>query len=50
MELVMTKDKDCKHSVRYADGEGHNIYLKNAEVDELGNPKSIEVQIQAKKD
>lgn len=45
MELVLTKDKDCKNSVRFADGDGHNIYLKKAEVKDLGNPDTITVAV-----
>ena len=43
----MVRDKPTKRTVRYADGNGHNIYLKNEEVAELGSPKAVKVTVEA---
>jgi hypothetical protein len=48
MELVLTQNKETKNGViRFADADGHNIYLKPSEVNALGSPKSIKVSISA---
>lgn len=42
----MVREKSTKNTVRYGDGNGHNIYLSNEEVAELGNPKAIKNTIE----
>lgn len=32
---------------RYADGEGHNLYLEGPEVEKLGEPKTVKVTVEA---
>jgi len=50
MKLTLKKDKVTKNKVvRYADGDGHNIYLQPEEVGKLGNAETIVVTIEAGK-
>ena len=44
--MVMTRDKATKNTIRYGDGNGHNIYLSNAEVAELGDPEALTVTVE----
>jgi hypothetical protein len=46
MVFVLKQDKDTKHTTRYADGSGHNIYLKEDEVSELETPKTVRVTVE----
>lgn len=50
MEFLMSKDKETKGAVRYADMENHNLYLRKEEASLLGNPKHIVVVIQPMKE
>jgi hypothetical protein len=47
MEVILVKDKETPGTVRYADEDGHNIYLKKLEASKLGNPEKIKVSIEA---
>ena len=49
MEFVyeMSQDKETKGAVRYADGAGHNIYLRKEEAEKLGNTKTVKVTVAA---
>ena len=49
MEFTMTQDKVTKGAVRYADGSGHNIYLRKEEAAALGNPQNVTVTLDATK-
>ena len=42
----MRQDKETKGTVRFADGQGHNIYLRKEEAEKLGSPKAITVTIE----
>lgn len=46
MEIIMTKDKTTKNTVRYADGDGHNIYLNGDDLAVLGNPEKVKITIE----
>lgn len=46
MELTLTKDKTTPGTVRYADANGHNIYLKKDEAAALGNVEVIKVTVE----
>lgn len=41
----MTKDKTTPGTVRYSDGNGHNLYFKKSEAEEMGNPDTITVTV-----
>lgn len=45
MEVALDKDKVTKGAIRYADGNGHNIYLRKEEAAKLGNPEHVKVTI-----
>ena len=47
MEFTMTQDKVTKGAIRYADGGGHNLYLRKEEAATIGNPESIKVTIES---
>lgn len=48
MELTLKRDKLTKNAVRYADGQGHNIYLSKEEAATLlGDPEQVKVTIEA---
>ena len=46
MKFEMSQDKVTKGAVRYADGNGHNLYLRKEEADKIGNPQSIKVTVE----
>jgi hypothetical protein len=46
MEILLKKDKETKGTVRYADIENHNLYLKKEEAAELGNPDRIMLTVE----
>ena len=39
-------DKPTKNTKRYADGAGHNLYLKEEEVAELENPNRVRITVE----
>lgn len=43
----MSQDKETKGAVRFADGQGHNLYLRKEEAEKLGNPKAVKVTVEA---
>ena len=47
MELTLVKNKETPGSIRYADEDSHNIYMKKSEASALGNPEKIKVSITA---
>jgi len=49
MNFIMSQDKVTKGAIRYADGEGHNIYLRKEEAAKLGNPLSVKVTLEPEK-
>ena len=50
MLFIMTKDKVTKHKkVRYADGNGHNIYFTPEEVVDLDDSEAIKVTVEPEK-
>jgi hypothetical protein len=47
MVLILEKDKVTKNKVvRFADSANHNIYLKEDEVAELGDPTRLKVTLE----
>lgn len=44
--LHLEIQKECKHSIQYA-GDDHTFYVRRDLLEELGNPKSITVTIEA---
>jgi hypothetical protein len=52
VELVLSKDKETKGAIRYADMQGHNLYFRKEEVEALGTPapKHILVKVEVMKE
>lgn len=49
MEIIMIQEKVTPGTIRYGDGDNHNIYLKKEEVAKLGNPDALKVTIEPNK-